>query len=263
MTDIRFPWQILAPPAEAISGKGNRDDVKEAVAAKPRGRRPAIWRPIPPGTVSQGTVPWRPSDKFSPERHTESDWLYHHLILIGPTAELERFIAAARGPGVIPWRLDYAAIEEDIFNLAVSQPSAQRALTVEGCRILARQFRERVEARQAKAAALAGNSHASPFDLQVLLPIPDSILQLGAADPASLTWLKNNWGTEDRLRQINVLAKPKPGRRLPAGYSVAGYSFFTMDRPPAPAIAAIAEAWPMLQFRLRHRPLAWDRGWMV
>ncbi len=248
MTDILFPWQSFGPPAGPVLGKGDQADVKKPAAPKPLGRRPAHWRR---------------STQFDAESKAETDWLYHHLILTGPAAGLETFTAAARGPGVIPWRLDYAAIEEDIFNLAVSQPPAQRALDVEGCRILARQFRERVETRQAKAAALAGNSHACPFDLQVLLPIPDEILQLGPANPGALAWLKSHWGTQDRLRQINALAKPGPGRRLPAGHGVAGYSFFTIDRPPELAITAIAEVWPMLRFALRHRPLTWDRGWMV
>jgi hypothetical protein len=248
VTDILFPWQTFGPPAGPVLGKGDQADVKKPAAPKPLGRRPARWHP---------------SSKFVPEGQTGAEWLYHQLILTGPAAVLDRFKAAARGPGVIPWRLDYAAIEEDIFNLAVSQPPAQRAVDVEGCRILARQFRERVETRQAKAAALVGNSHACSFDLQVLLPIPDKILQLGPANPAALAWLKSHWGTQDRLRQINALSKPGPGRRLPVGHTVAGYGFFTIDLPPAPAIAAIAEAWPMLRFALRHRPLTWDRGWMV
>jgi hypothetical protein len=59
-------------------------------------------------------------------------------------------------------RVDGARLEEDIFHLAVSQPKAMRSLTVEGCRILARQFRERVEARAGQAAALVGCGHAYP-----------------------------------------------------------------------------------------------------
>ncbi len=63
---------------------------------------------------------------------------------------------------MIPWRLDTTAVEEDVFNLAVSQPLQRRSLSVGGCRILARQFRHRVEARQARAAALLGVSRACP-----------------------------------------------------------------------------------------------------
>jgi hypothetical protein len=40
--------------------------------------------------------------------------------------------------------LNFSILEEDIFNLAAAQPPAQRNLTIAGCRILARQFRERV-----------------------------------------------------------------------------------------------------------------------
>jgi hypothetical protein len=43
---------------------------------------------------------------------------------------------------------------------------------VEGCRILAQQFRERIEARQARAVALVGHSLACSFDLHILLPVP-------------------------------------------------------------------------------------------
>ena len=82
------------------------------------------------------------------------------------------FAAAARGAGVTPWRLDYAAVEEDVFVRAVSQPASQRNLTVEGCRILARQFRERVEMRQARAVALVGHSFLCAFDLHALLAVP-------------------------------------------------------------------------------------------
>jgi hypothetical protein len=92
---------------------------------------------------------------------TAADWRYYHLTISGPAGTANGFAAAASGSGVIPWRLDFAAIEEDIFIRAVSQPARERNLTVEGCRILARQFRERVEARQGRAAALIGRSQAA------------------------------------------------------------------------------------------------------
>jgi hypothetical protein len=79
---------------------------------------------------------------------------------------LQNFAAAARGSAVTPGQLDFADIEEDIFVRAVSQPTSHRNLTVEGCRILARQFRERVEMRQARAAALVGQSFLCAFDRQ-------------------------------------------------------------------------------------------------
>ena len=253
MSEIRFPWEVSAPSSE--TEEGDRKEKEAPAAEKKRGRR-TLHQAMP--AADKGAKP---------------DWLYHRLILTGPTAELEKFAIAARGPGIIPWQLDYEILEEDIFNLAVSQPPAERALTIEGCRILARQFRERVEARQARAvalverresgAALSYQETACPFDLQVLLPVPPNILELGPMAPTALAWLRNRWGTEDRLRKVAVVSNPGPGRRLPSTHSVAGYSFFTIDRPPAAAITAIAEAWPKLRLVLRHRPLSWDRGWMA
>ena len=184
-----------------------------------------------------------------------ADWFYHHLTITGPAGDLAAFCHQARGAGVIPWRLDFARIEEDVFNLAVAQPAAQRRLPVAGCRILARQFRQRVEAHHAKAVGLIGSSRACPLDLHALLPIPSAILALGPTDPAALAWLTEHWGTTDRLRQVHAQAKPRPGRRLPAGHAVVGYGFFTHGGAPRAAMARLAACWPTLRFLLRRRSL--------
>jgi hypothetical protein len=182
------------------------------------------------------------------------DCLYHHLTISGPAADVDRFADVARGSGVIPWRLDGAALEEDVFIRAVSQPASRRSLIVAGCRILARQFRDRFEAHHARAAALVGHSLACPFDLHVLLPVPATILQLGPTDPAALAWLKLHWGTADRLRQVIRRPRPGPGRRLPAGHTVIGYGFFTGGDTPLAAVDRLAADWPGLRFRLTPRP---------
>jgi hypothetical protein len=183
------------------------------------------------------------------------DWRFHHLTISGPAATVDAFATAARGSGITPWQIDYAAIEDDIFARAVSQPVSQRSLTVEGCRILARQFREKVELRQARAAALVGQSFLCPFDLHALLPVPDRVLHLGPTHPEALTWLTAHWGVTDRLRQVVLRDKATTGRRLPASHSVIGYSFFTHQETPDAAIAQLAKRWPMLGFALQHRPL--------
>jgi hypothetical protein len=126
---------------------------------------------------------------------------------------------------------------------------------VEGCRILARQFREKVEARQVRAAALAGQSLACPFDLHALLPVPDRILHLGPTHPETLAWLTTHWGVTDRLRQVSVRDKATTGRRRPTGHSAIGYSFFTDRETPDAAIAQLATHWPTLRFLLQHRSL--------
>ncbi len=65
---------------------------------------------------------------------------------------------------------------KDLQWAAASQPSARRSLDVASCRILARQFRDRVEARQARATALVSRSSTCPFDLHTLLSVPTAIL---------------------------------------------------------------------------------------
>jgi hypothetical protein len=125
----------------------------------------------------------------------------------------------------------------------------------EGCWILARQFRDRAEARQARAAALVGRSHACPFDLQALLPVPDTILQLGPTHPQALVWLAAHWGVTDRLRQVAVRERATAGRRLPRSESVIGYSFFSYQAAPDAAIAQLGADWPRLHLTLQYRPL--------
>lgn len=213
--------------------------------------------PEPPPPLPLRAKPQRPRGRpqGGPMASAPPDWLYHHLTISGPASEVADFAAQARGAGVIPWRLDFARIEEDVFNLAVAQPAAQRHLPVAGCRILARQFRQRVEAHHAKAVGQIGDSRACPLDLHAVLPIPQEILALGPTDPAALAWLAEHWGTTDRLRQVHERAKPRPGRRLSVGHAVVGYGFFTLGDTPDGAIARLSARWPALRFALRRRSL--------
>ncbi|HKM61493.1 MAG TPA: hypothetical protein VJY39_03280 [Acidisphaera sp.] len=149
---------------------------------------------------------------------------------------------------MIPWRLDVARIEEDLFNLAAAQPPAQRRLTIAGCRQLGRQFRERVAAHHARAIARVVHSRACAFDLHALLPVPATLLELGPNDPETLAWLAAHWGTQC-LRHVEV--RPgRPGRRLPAGHAVIGYGFFTEGETPQAAVSTLATSWPELRFVL-------------
>jgi hypothetical protein len=226
MESVRFPWDITPVPVAAPAGED------APTRQTPRGRRP---RSALPSAAAPG-------------------WLYHHLTVSGPADAVATFAAAARGSGVIPWRLDFADIEETVFTLAVAQPASRRSLTVEGCRILARQYRDKVEAHQARAAALVGQSLACPFDLHRLLPLPDAILQLGPAHPDALAWLAREWGVSDRLRQVAVRENATAGRRLPRGHTVIGYGFFTAGDTPYAAMAQLATRWPALRLAVRPRP---------
>ena len=224
---LRFPWEADRPAPAAAPAPS-----PESAPTKQRGRRVAL---------AAGLA-------------AEPGWRFHHLTVSGPASDLAAFAGAARGSGVTPWQLDLAAIEEDVFNLAAAQPAPPRTLTIDGCRILARQFRARVEARQAKAASLVGRSRACPFDLHALLPVPAAILQLGPTHPTSLAWLSAHWGVTDRLRQVADRPRPTTGRRLPPGHAVVGYGFFTAGETPHAAIAALSGRWPALRFVLRPRP---------
>jgi hypothetical protein len=223
---IRYPWETPVEPA-AMPEPADGSVAKP----KPRGRRPTA--------IGRRTAP---------------DWLYHYLTVSGPADRVEQFAAAACGAGVIPWRLDGAAVEDTVFHLAVTQPAHLRTLTVEGCRILARQFRDRVEAHQARAAAQVGRSLVCPFDLHALLPVPDPVLQLGSAHPTALAWLKAHWGVTDRLRHVTVRAQATAGRRLPPGHMVIGYGFFTHGETPRAAVARLGQDWPTLRFSITPRP---------
>jgi hypothetical protein len=225
VTAYAMPWESDPGPADILLPT-------MVSAAKRRGRRPAV---------------------LARRDSLRSSWLYHHLTVTGPAAEIAPFAAAARGAGVIPWLIDSAAMEEDIFNLAASQPAAQRSLDIAGCRILAQQFRDRVEARQARAAALVGRSRACPFDLHTLLPVPAAILQLGPTHSAALAWMTQHWGVSAGLRQVTELSELRPGRRLPKGHAILGYGFFTTAETPHAAIAQLAPRWPALRLVLQPR----------
>jgi hypothetical protein len=233
---FQYPWDMPAAPAATPAAT----DTPPA-KPKPRGRRP--------GSAAQSAG----RASASGRERTAPDWLYHHLTISGPGAKVERFAAAARGAGVVPWRLDGAEVEDTVFNLAVSQPG-RRTLSVDGCRILARQFRDRVEARQAQATALVGRSRACAFDLHTLLPVPEVILQLGPTHPTALSWLTAHWGVTDRLRQVVERPKPTAGRRLPKGHAVIGYGFFTAGETPQTAITWLGTQWPALAFSLAPCP---------
>jgi hypothetical protein len=81
-----------------------------------------------------------------PRAGTTPDWLYHHSTISGPAADLEQF---ARGSSILP-------------------PSGTCLSAQSPSRILARQFRQRVEMRQARASELVGHSFGCPFDLHAL-----------------------------------------------------------------------------------------------
>ena len=89
MSDIRTPWDHLPPPViRAPREKPVRDpDALRAELGRKR-KSAARYRRVP-----------------------GDEGLFHHLIVVGPEEDIALFQEAARDPGIIPWRLDYASIE--------------------------------------------------------------------------------------------------------------------------------------------------------
>ena len=211
MSEVRAPWDHLPPPV--VRARRDKPVPDPDAPKKDRGRKR------------------KSASKYRSGANDE--WLFHHLIVVGPAEDIALFQEAARG------------------------------VSVEYCRAQARQFVERVQAREARAAERAVAGRGCPFDLQVLLPIPSDILELGMRHPTAIAWLAKHWGTEDRLLQVATSVKARPGRRIARESRFLGYSFFTVDHAPKAAVAAIARSRPSLSFTLRSRPMSWERGWLT
>ncbi|WP_338929164.1 hypothetical protein WDZ11_22465 (plasmid) [Roseomonas mucosa] len=236
MSVFRFPWDEVpaAPPTRG----------KPAVPKRPRGRPKASAQPsipvAPPG--GRAAAP-RAEDGIV---HTE--WLPFRLTAAGAAAELESFAAAARGSGITPWRIDFAAMEEDLFHrLAARYPRSGR-LSLEGCRVFAAQLRERTQDRRRRDLDAAAGSRACPFDLHALLPVPASVLLFGPDHPEAKRWLRNHWGTGE-LRRVELLPST-PGRQA-KDQAELRLSFFAADAGPAAAVRRLGRVWPGLQLNLR------------
>ncbi|WP_141563115.1 hypothetical protein [Teichococcus rhizosphaerae] len=178
-----------------------------------------------------------------------ADWVAGELSVQGPAAEAARLAGAAAGAGVIPWRLDHAAMEEDLFHrLAARYPRTGR-LSLEGCRAFAAQFREKVEDRHRRALAAVGVSRACCLDLHALLPVPPEVLALGPAHPAARRWLRAHWGTTE-LRRVVRLPAGRGGRR-PPGEALLRFGFFAAGALPFAAVRRLERQWPALRLALR------------
>ena len=158
---------------------------------------------------------------------------------------------AAAGAGVTPWQRDFAAEEEDLFlRLASRYPQTGR-LSLAGCRTFAAQFRERLQDHHHRALAAVGQSTACSFDLHALLPVPNSLLNLGREHPDATRWLAAHWGTSE-IRKAAVLPVAAGARRRGAGHAAEKrFGFFAADTLPHAAARRLAQAWPALQLELR------------
>jgi hypothetical protein len=188
------------------------------------------------------------------------DWIGARLVVEGKSGdanlaiELTRFQMAVRGPGTIPWAIDYDALEEEWLRRLLSA-NLDPVRSVRSLRGMAKKARDHVEheyepLRLALIDAARGRDlddrqaalqARCALDLQSVIPIPPDILSLGEEHPAAARWLWENWGTTAALRRV-VCHQPAPTRLL--------YTFFAANWTPWRAFARIASEFPTLDFRL-------------
>ena len=164
------------------------------------------------------------------------DWIASRLTISGPGEDVARFRAAARGPGLIPWVVDW-----DYEETRLLAPMGQEG---PAARTLARLLRQAGEARALRARAQSG----CPFDLHRLVPVPERILQLGEDAPTARRWLWEQWGTTWPLRQVTLTERPDRRRRHSARLEIA---FVSADWTPWRALQRIRADWPALELAIQ------------
>jgi hypothetical protein len=171
------------------------------------------------------------------------DWLYHKLNVVGQDVEPVR--AALRGPGWLPWTIDYDHLEEDWFHRLLADQDRhppRHRLSLTACRKLAQAVREAVWYENETSIAHL-HERRCPLDLASVIPVPMSILSLGPTHPESLAWLWENWGTTHALRHVRQL-----GADDTAGWRVG---FYAADWTPWRVLRAMRARWPDVTFDLR------------
>jgi hypothetical protein len=175
-----------------------------------------------------------------PPRHT--DWLWHRMRVHGDPSTIAALQRAAAGPGMIPWQIDYDALEERLWHRLIAGPLAQRSISVAAARLLSRQLRDASERRQSAALSQADRRSCS-FDLHRLVPVPPAILALGPEDPRADAWLWEHWGTTEPLRHANSSVQTAPD----APQRLWSLTFWAADWTPWRAIAQLRTEWPDLR----------------
>lgn len=199
-----------------------------------------------------------PPEERVPLAPADTEWLRNTLLASGPAEVVAGFREAAAGSGVIPWQRDLGRLEEDWFLQLAAPPDGERAISLQGARILARRLRDAVAANHQRALDRMATDRSCAFDLQRLLPIPGSLLQLGPDDAGAQAWLWAHWGTTRALRHVRALPVKRDGRR-PKTDRVE-VEFWSADWSPWQALRRLRQDWPDLALELRPDYAEAERG---
>jgi hypothetical protein len=174
------------------------------------------------------------------------DWLRHEMAVTGVPLAIAEFKGAAAGAGAIPWAfpdLDYE--EDDRYLALINPPDGSQGLSPAAARILAQELREAEFQHQNKVRAQAG-SRLCPFDLQALIPVPDSVRDFDPDHKSSIAWLRSHWGVLQALRKVALV--PAGCKKLRGKKEQLTLEFWSADWTPWPAIAAIRQRFGRLTF---------------
>ncbi|MBS0961371.1 site-specific integrase [Acetobacter thailandicus] len=170
-----------------------------------------------------------------------TDWIRTTVMVSGPGMVVERFEASARGPGTIPWYMD--------FDYEQARLLAPMASIGPQAAILARLLREASERlHHLGERRRASGDISCPFDLNHLLPVPDKVLEAGEDSTKALVWLQANWGTLKPLRHVSV--RTVQDRRARRCLKMI-YEFWSADWTPWQAFIHLRSEWPELVFDIR------------
>lgn len=178
------------------------------------------------------------------------DWIRTTLTVSGPVDAVARFRAAAQGPGIIPWQVDF-----DYEQARLLAPMAGKGVQAVTLALLLRQASERLHriALQHHAA----DTPSCAFDLHRLVPVPGPILEAGSDSCAAAAWLQAHWGTLLPLRRVGVEAVCDQRVRRSARLV---YRIWSAEWTPWQALHRVRTDWPELVFDIRPQYARADVG---
>ncbi|WP_182355903.1 site-specific integrase [Komagataeibacter europaeus] len=197
-----------------------------------------------PPESSVGTAARRRTTRPAP------DWIWTTLTVSGPVGAVARFRAAAQGPGIIPWQVDF-----DYEQARLLAPMAGKGAQAVTLARLLRQASERLH-RIALSHQAAGTPSCA-FDLHRLVPVPGSILKAGSDSRTAVVWLQAHWGTLLPLRRVEVEAVRDQRARRSARLV---YTFWSAEWTPWQALERVRTDWPELVFDIRPQYARADAG---